>query len=55
MSKSDLNFNLEVQGMKTVCPLGEVIGAQMIDEKKSPYSLAREVVFAAKYPGLRPI
>lgn len=32
MSNSKLNFNLEVQGMKAVCPLGEVVGAQMIAE-----------------------
>ena len=36
MSKSELNFNLEVQGMKAVCPLGEVIGAKMIAENKIP-------------------
>jgi uncharacterized metal-binding protein len=36
MSKSELNFNLEVQGMKAVCPLGEVVGSQMIAEKRIP-------------------
>ena len=36
MGRSGLNFNLEVQGMKAVCPLGEVVGAKMIAEKKIP-------------------
>jgi uncharacterized metal-binding protein len=36
MGISGLNFNLEVQGKKTVCPLGEVVGAQMIAENKIP-------------------
>lgn len=36
MSDSKLNFNLEVQDMKAVCPLGEVVGAQMIAETKIP-------------------
>jgi uncharacterized metal-binding protein len=36
MGRSELNFNLEVQGMKAVCPLGEVIGAKMIAENKIP-------------------
>ena len=26
MGRSEQNFNLEVQGMKAVCPLGEVVG-----------------------------
>jgi len=30
------NFNIEVQGTKAVCPLGEVIGAKMIAENKIP-------------------
>lgn len=36
MGLSGLNFNLEVQGKKIVCPLGEVVGAQMIAENKIP-------------------
>ena len=36
MGRSELNFNLEVQGMKAVCPLGEVIGAKMMAENKIP-------------------
>jgi len=36
MGRSEQNFNLEVQGMKAVCPLGEVIGAKMIAENKIP-------------------
>lgn len=36
MKNSELDFNLKVQGMKAVCPLGEVIGEQMIAEKKIP-------------------
>jgi uncharacterized metal-binding protein len=36
MKNSGLNFNLEVQGMKAVCPLGEAVGTQMIAEKKIP-------------------
>jgi len=36
MGKLEQNLNLEVQEMKAVCPLGEVVGAQMIAEKKIP-------------------
>lgn len=36
MKNSELDFNLKVQGMKAVCPLGEVVGEQMIAEKKIP-------------------
>ncbi len=36
MGRAGLNFNLEVQGMKAVCPLGEVVGAKMIAENKIP-------------------
>lgn len=36
MSNSKPNFNLEVQSLKAVCPLGEVVGAQMIAEGKIP-------------------
>ena len=36
MSTSEQNFNLEVKGMKAVCPLGEVVGAQMIAEERTP-------------------
>jgi len=36
MGNSERNFNLEVQGIKTVCPLGEIVGGQMIAEKKIP-------------------
>ena len=36
MTNSLLNFSLQVQGMKAVCPLGEAVGAQMIAEKKLP-------------------
>lgn len=32
----ELNFNLEVEGMKAVCPLGEAVGTQMIAEKRIP-------------------
>jgi len=36
MAKSKENFSVEVEGMKTVCPLGEVVGKKMIDEGKIP-------------------
>ena len=36
MSRSESNFNLEVRGMKAVCPLGEVVGGRMIEENKIP-------------------
>jgi uncharacterized metal-binding protein len=36
MKVSKQNFAIEVEGMKAVCPLGEVVGKQMIDEKRFP-------------------
>ena len=36
MSISNEKFNIEVESMKAVCPLGEVVGAQMIAENKIP-------------------
>ena len=30
------NFSIEVEGIKTVCPLGEVAGNRMIDERRIP-------------------
>lgn len=36
MSIPKEKFNIEVESMKAVCPLGEVVGAQMIAEKKIP-------------------
>jgi len=36
MSQSRKNFSIKVEGMKTVCPLGEVVGNQMIAEGKIP-------------------
>lgn len=36
MSISKEKFNIEVERMKAVCPLGEVVGAQMITENKIP-------------------
>jgi hypothetical protein len=36
MSESKQNFSIEVEGMKAVCPLGEVVGKKMIDEGKIP-------------------
>ncbi len=36
MNRSQQNFSLEVEGMKTVCPLGEVVGKKMIEEDKIP-------------------
>lgn len=34
--KTRKNFNLKVEGMKTVCPLGEVVGSKMIEEDRIP-------------------
>ena len=34
MKVSKQNFAIEVEGMKAVCPLGEVVGKQMIAEKR---------------------
>ena len=36
MRKSKQNFSIEVEGMKAVCPLGEVVGNKMISEWKIP-------------------
>jgi uncharacterized metal-binding protein len=36
MKVSKQNFAIEVEGMKAVCPLGEVVGQQMVDEKRIP-------------------
>ena len=36
MNRSKQNFSLEVEGMKTVCPLGEVVGKKMIEEDMIP-------------------
>jgi len=36
MSTSEKDFNLKVEGMKTVCPLGEVVGSKMIEEERIP-------------------
>ena len=36
MNKFEQNFSIEVEGMKAVCPLGEVVGNKMIAEKKIP-------------------
>jgi uncharacterized metal-binding protein len=36
MSKSKQNFFIDVEGMKAVCPLGEVVGSKMIAEKRIP-------------------
>jgi len=34
MSEQKQNFTIEVEGIKAVCPLGEVVGNKMIDEGK---------------------
>jgi uncharacterized metal-binding protein len=36
MSTSKQHFSIEVEGMKAVCPLGEVVGKKMIAERKLP-------------------
>jgi uncharacterized metal-binding protein len=36
MSKSNTTFTIKVEGMKAVCPLGEVVGNRMISEGKIP-------------------
>ena len=36
MSESKQNFAIEVEGMKAVCPLGEVVGNKMIAEGNIP-------------------
>jgi uncharacterized metal-binding protein len=36
MSESKQNVSLEVEGIRTVCPLGEVVGSKMIAEGKIP-------------------
>ena len=44
-------FNIEVENMKAVCPLGEVIGAKMIDENKIPVISCEGAAFVAKLQG----
>jgi len=36
MDRSKQNFSIDVENMKTVCPLGEVVGKKMIAEEKIP-------------------
>jgi len=36
MLESKQNFSIEVEGMKAVCPLGEVVGEKMIAKGKIP-------------------
>jgi uncharacterized metal-binding protein len=36
MSKSKQKFSIDVEGMKVVCPLGEVVGNRMIAEERIP-------------------
>ena len=36
MSESKQNFPIEVEDMKAVCPLGEVVGKKMIVEGRIP-------------------
>jgi len=36
MSGSKQNFSIEVEGIKAVCPLGEVVGNKMIAEERIP-------------------
>jgi uncharacterized metal-binding protein len=36
MSESKQNFALEVEGIKAVCPLGEVVGNKMITDERIP-------------------
>jgi hypothetical protein len=36
MGESNQSFSIEVEGMKAVCPLGEVVGSKMIAEGKIP-------------------
>jgi uncharacterized metal-binding protein len=36
MSKSNTTFSIEVENMKAVCPLGEVVGNKMITEERIP-------------------
>lgn len=36
MSGARQDFSLEVEGMKAVCPLGEVVGTEMIAERRIP-------------------
>ncbi len=36
MNESKKNFSIEVETKKAVCPLGEVVGGQMIEEKRIP-------------------
>lgn len=36
MSQKAQNFTIEVEAMKAVCPLGEVVGEKMIAERQTP-------------------
>jgi uncharacterized metal-binding protein len=36
MSKSKQKFSIDVEGMKVICPLGEVVGSKMIAEERIP-------------------
>jgi len=36
MSEVNRNFSIQVEGMKAVCPLGEVVGKKMIAERHIP-------------------
>ena len=36
MSKSNTTISIEVEGIKAVCPLGEVVGNKMISEERIP-------------------
>ena len=36
MDRPKQNFSVDVESMKTVCPLGEVVGKKMIAEEKIP-------------------
>jgi uncharacterized metal-binding protein len=36
MSKSKQNFSIDIEGIKAVCPLGDVVGNKMIDEERIP-------------------
>jgi hypothetical protein len=36
MSNQECSFHVEVEGMKAVCPLEEVIGKKMIDDERIP-------------------
>lgn len=36
MKTPEKDFNIKVESMKTVCPLGEVVGSKMIEEDRIP-------------------